>query len=225
MTFMSACYSPPEFPVEPKIEYFNVEFKEVPNLQDSLIISIKFQDGDGDLGLDANETQRPYNPVWFFATNPGEPDPIPLSYSHRDTPPWDTLPPYQFPYTCTNYTTNHGFTGYEGDTLYFQANEDHYNIIVEYLTKKNGIWTEFDWETAFEPQCTDSYNGRFPMLGDDNSDTPLEGILRYGMTSAGFRFLFRNDTLMLRLRIKDRALNNSNIIETPEFVLRDITVE
>jgi hypothetical protein len=222
---MSACYSPPEFPIEPTIEYHNVEFKEVANSLDSLIISLRFQDGDGDLGLDPAETQRPYNSAWFFATNPGDPDPEPLSYSHRDTPPWDTLPPYEWPYTCTNYTTNHGFTGYEGDTLYYQTNEDHWHIIVEYWVKNNGIWREFDWELAFEPQCTDSYNGRFPVLDDDNASTPLEGVLRYGMTSSGFKFLFRNDTMKLRVKIKDRALNNSNFMETPEFVLRDILVE
>jgi hypothetical protein len=221
---LGACYSPPEFPLEPTIAYNNVEFKEVPNSLDSLIISIKFQDGDGDLGLDANETQVPYNDVWYINIG-SEETPVPLSYSNRFEPPWDTLPPYEFPYTCTNYTTNHGFTDYEGDTLYFQTNEDHWNIFVEYFVKKNGVWSEFDWEISFEPQCTDNYNGRFPILGDDNAETPLEGILRYGMTSAGFKFLFRNDTMKLRLQIKDRALNSSNQVETPEFVLRDITVE
>jgi len=221
---MTACYSPPEFPLEPTIDYDNVEFKEVANSLDSLIISIAFQDGDGDLGLDANETQPPYNDVWFYNIGTNT-DPVPLSYSNRFEEPYDTLPPYVWPYTCINYTVNHDFEDYQGDTLYFQTNEDHWNIIVEYFVKKNGIWTEFDWITSFEPQCTDNYNGRFPILGDDNADTPLEGVLRYGMTSAGFKFLFRNDTMKLRLKIKDRALNNSNVVETPEFVLRDITVE
>ena len=218
---LAACYSPPEFPVEPSIGFNNIEFKEVSNALDSLIISISFQDGDGDLGLDPNEIQQPYNDIFGIDIDP--PNKVPLTYSHRFQEPWDTLPPYEWPYICTNYTTN--FSGFEGDTLYIQKNEDHNNIFVEYFVKKNGVWSEFDWELSFEPQCTDSYNGRFPYLGDDNAGTPLEGILRYGMTSAGFKLLFRNDTLKLRLRIKDRALNNSNVIETPEFVLRDITVE
>ena len=220
---LGACYTPPEFPIEPTIGYNNIEFKEGA-FQDSLIIYISFQDGDGDLGLDPIETQEPYNDVWYFNIGTSE-NPIPLSYSDRFTPPFDTLPPYEFPYTCTNYTTSHGFTQYEGDTLYFQSNPDHFNIFVEYFVRKNGEWTEFDWALSFDPQCNDNFDGRFPLLGDDDSDTPLEGILRYGMVSGGFEALFRLDTLKLRLQIKDRALNNSNIIETPEFVLRDIKVE
>ena len=221
---LGACYNPPEFPLEPTISFNDIQFKEGLNSQDSLIVSIKFQDGDGDLGLDANEIGQPYNDVYYINIGTSS-DRIPLSYSDRFQPPWDTLPPYEWPYFCTNYITNHQFPNYEGDTLYFEVNENHWNILVDYFVKKNGVWSEFDWETSFEPQCTDGYNGRFPILGDDNADTPLEGILRYGMTSAGFRLLFRNDTLKLQISIKDRALNKSNIIETPEFVLRDITIE
>jgi hypothetical protein len=59
---LSSCYQEPAFNTSP-----NIEFKGIKKLiildqfsgaaKDSLIISIKFQDGDGDLGLD--ETQKP----------------------------------------------------------------------------------------------------------------------------------------------------------------------
>ena len=99
------CYSPPEFPVEPFIQKAEVIFKQVENRPDSLILTIEFQDGDGDLGLNADENYIPYNDVWYV--NKG--DDTPLAYGDRFTPPWDTLPPYEFPYTCQNYTFNHGF--------------------------------------------------------------------------------------------------------------------
>ncbi len=217
---LTSCFTPPEFPIEPSIAFESIIFREVDNLPDSIILSIEFMDGDGDLGLRSNETLVPYNPVWYYRKD----DQTVLTYGDRFTPPYDTLPPFTFPYTCLNYSTNHDFVGYEEDTLYFQQNQDHWNIFVQYFVKKNGIYTEFDWEIAFPPQCSDSFNGRFPVLSDLSS-SPLEGILRYGMTSTGFKILFRNDTLKLRVWIKDRALHTSNIIETPDFVLKNIQIE
>ncbi len=223
MGVLSGCYNPPEFPVEPTIQFSDIIYKQVENRPDSLILVIEFQDGDGDLGLRADEYNPPYNDVWYFYKDIEER--ILLSYGDRFAPPWDTLPPYEFPYICQNYTFNHGIEGYEEDTLYFQQNQNHWNIFVRYFVKNNGIYSEFDWELAFEPQCSDSFNGRFPILSDQANNSPLEGKLRYGMTSTGFIFLFRNDTMKLEVMIKDRALHSSNIIETPEFVLKNILVE
>ena len=95
---------------------------------------------------------------------------------------------------------------------------------MKFFVKKNGTYTEFDWEVAFDPQCSDNFNGRFPILSD-LTNSPLEGKLRYGLTSSGFNFLFRNDTLKLEVYIKDRSLNISNFIETPDFTLKSITEE
>jgi len=219
---LSACYTPPEFPIEPSIEYSNIIFKDIENLPDSLILTIKFRDGNGDLGLSTNEKEVPYNPVWYIP----KPDGSLVTYSDRFLPAYDTLPPYEFPYTCQNYILNSEAKNgeYADDTLYYQQNSDHWNIFVKFFVKKNGTYTEFDWEIAFDPQCSDNFNGRFPILSD-LTNSPLEGKLRYGLTSSGFNFLFRNDTLKLEVYIKDRALNISNFIETPDFTLKSITEE
>jgi len=227
------CNRPPELPVEPQIGFECVTFKEVANGQDSLIVKINFQDGDGDIGLRGDESGRPYNDVFYFFDNR---DSL-ITYRTRSTVPgYDTLPAYEFPYYCTNWIINptiqvtdviRGPNGVDfrvtsdqviEDTVYVQRNEDHFNMDIQYFVQRNGVFEEFDWVTSFEPQCGESFNGRFPVLSDLN-DRPLEGTLRYGMTSSGFLFLFRNDTLKLRVRIKDRALNPSNVIETPPFTL------
>ena len=95
---------------------------------------------------------------------------------------------------------------------------------MKYFVKKNGEYTEFDFETAFDPLCGETFDGRYPILNPDGRDRPLEGVLKYKMQSAGFELLFRLDTLMLEVYIYDRALNRSNVIQTPDFVLRDITI-
>lgn len=102
------------------------------------------------------------------------------------------------------------------DTLYYTPNPDHYNIEVDFLVKDPsapGGYTEFDWREEF---CT-TFDGRFPALSDGGSS--VDGTLRYSMTSFGFTTIFSIKTLKLRVSIKDRARNRSNVIETPEFTL------
>ena len=223
VVFLNGCFTAPEYPVNPVIEFEQIEFKEVPNFQDSLILTINFRDGDGDLGLYPDEIAPPYNSL---SPVPKESDGRYLTLADRSNPPFDTLPPYEFPYYCYNYQTplEHNDPRYENDTIYFQRNENGNNIFIQYFVMKNGQYSEFDWETELQ-DCTESFDGRFPVLDDLSGDKPLEGKLRYGMLSRGFLALFRNDTLKLRVRIKDRALNSSNTIETPGFVLRDIQVD
>jgi len=102
------------------------------------------------------------------------------------------------------------------DTLYYTPNPNHYNIEVDFLVKDPtapGGFKEFDWQKEF---CT-TFDGRFPVFSDKESS--IDGTLRYSMTSFGFTTLFSIKTLKLRVSIRDRQLNQSNIIETPEFTL------
>ena len=56
---LPSCYSDPEFDVVPSIEFRDVEqYTKVNNtnaLYDSLVLVVRFQDGDGDLGLSATD--------------------------------------------------------------------------------------------------------------------------------------------------------------------------
>ena len=111
------------------------------------------------------------------------------------------------------------------DTMYTEANEFHNNIFVTFFLKKNGEYEEFDFLALFAPQCNPiGFDGRYPLLNDPDRDRPLEGKLKYTMKSAAWELTFRLDTLKLEVYIYDRALNKSNTITTPDFVLRDILV-
>lgn len=219
---VTSCLKTPEYPVEPSIEFDNVYFKQGDNslTSDTLFVSVKFKDGDGDLGLDDTYLNEPYNSLWGFTKSDG----TWITYTDRNTPPYDSLPPYEFPYSCYNYLIE------EGDTIYVQQNINHYNIFVDFYVRKNGQYAFYDWLTAFPPECGESYYGRFPILNrDDNNNTslmerPLEGTLTYRMVGARILSIFKNDTLKLEVKIKDRALNESNTVETFEFVLKDITI-
>lgn len=157
------------------------------------------------------------------------------------------LPPFEPPYTCTAY-----YKAYMQDTIlvryedraslkpedivdtlednqgadvayaalqawYIEVNPDHYNISVKFLIKQsNGTFEEFDFREEF---CT-TWDQRIPPLSED--ERALEGTLMYAMVGSGFLNTFSVSTLKLEVQIKDRELNKSNIITTPEFTLNGI---
>ena len=112
------------------------------------------------------------------------------------------------------------------DTLYYTINPNHYNIDVDFLVYEPGNpeadeegFVEFDWREEF---CTQSFDGRFPILADKPG--ALEGTLRYGMYSLGFTNIFSIKLMKLRVKIRDRLLNESNTVQTGAFTLDEIRV-
>ena len=100
------------------------------------------------------------------------------------------------------------------DTFYYQKNPTYSNIDVEFWVEENGEFKLFDWEKEF---CTISFNQRFMVLSDD--DRPLSGSLQYEMITSGMKSIFGTKAIKLKARVRDRSLNESNSIETPEFTL------
>ena len=60
----SGCLKTEEFPVEPKIAMKSFEF-----FGDSASLTITFTDGDGDIGLDASDTNSPFDTASFYYFN------------------------------------------------------------------------------------------------------------------------------------------------------------
>lgn len=208
---LSSCYEEPNFPMEPRLVGFDgdngIRFVDVPNtVADSLIIRVEFQDGNGDLGLISDEP----NPILR------EPFFIPLDedgdYHYYDAE-------VDGEYDCTVFA----FVNVVGrdtirDTIEVERNPFYSNFDIDIFRKIDGEFQEYD---LLRELCRAPLGGRFPPLKEDFSNTkPLEGIIEYGIASAGLQSLFRNDTLMLAVQIKDRALNISNTIESRPFVLR-----
>jgi hypothetical protein len=163
-----------------------------------------------------------------------------IYYSTRKTNPleYGSLPDFE----CTDYETNdflirksdkallgpysqvkdtltdnaHNIYYLVYDSVYVKRNPNHYNIDVDILIQKGSEWVPFDLSFL----CTTFY-GRFPVLGDGNS--ALEGTLRYDMVSSAWDILFGGKLLKLRIKIRDRALHESNeIITENAFTLQGI---
>jgi hypothetical protein len=238
---IEACFDPPEYPVTPEIEFENIQFKDVADPGfDSLILTISFKDGDGDLGLRGDELgcylvgadTICYNDKFTFLNQNGKKvknfvgvEGTLITYETKRTDPnFSYLPDFLKPYNCINWDVIRE-EDIVTDTVYFELNPNHYNIFVEFHVKQNdGTFSLFDFQQEFSyPSCGGSFNGRFPILSKDLSrEVPLEGTIRYAMQSSAFLLQFSIKTLKLRIRIQDRLLHTSNTIETPEFRLNDI---
>lgn len=221
----------------PSISYENIEFKKSINniTQDSLILTINFIDGDGNLGLSNDENNYPYHPYnaiidqefnWVTLGSSSvtpplyvyEPNGTYYSFSNNDNRP---------SYNCEDYIIDTVSSTSKLDTFFIQKNDFNKNIFIEFLKKENNDFIVIDWKRIFDEEygCGIDFNSRFPPLNISNSSQLLSGKLRYGMVSYGFEMILKNDIFKLRVHIIDRELNKSNIIETPEVTLEEILVE
>lgn len=221
----------------PSISFENLIFKKSINSfnQDSLILTINFVDGDGNLGLSNNENNYPYHPYnaiidrdfnWVTIgstdVNPPlyvyEPNGVYYLYNNEDNRPT---------FNCDNYIIDTVNSTTQLDTFYIQKNENNKNIFIEFYKKENDEFKLIDWKRIFDEEygCGIDFNSRFPPLNISNSNQLLSGKLRYGMVSYGFDMILKNDIFKLKIYIKDRELNTSNIIETPEVTLEEILSE
>ncbi len=245
MWVVGACLKPPENSIIPQIQIQNVVFKKGnlnAHIDDSLTITLTFKDGDGDLGINTDETaiytsptdstdiNTPYyfvydsaaNSIWYY-THSGS-IVLPKGYhyvnyaSHRNihTPPFDTLPSTL---TCKYWEIPQS----RPDTLYRQTNPYNSNFFMDFYTKnQDGSYTYFDLnsDSYAISGCLVTIN-RFPILSSDlGKKSPLDGTITYKYTSVAIYLLFHNQTLKVKIYIMDRAFHKSNISESEDFVVK-----
>jgi hypothetical protein len=207
-----SCYDKPVYNYVPSISIENFYFKQIANSPlDSMVIVLNFQDGDGDLGLDASQTDPPYHLYTYYVI---QGDTLELGEN-------DTLPPFN----CIDYEIVAKFNDagmvINADTIYVQRNPNYFNYFLTFMVRDRASGNYRAFDPAVDRNCAPPYNGRFFNLNTTGDVRPLEGELRFGLSS-GFRLLFRNDSLKIRVQIQDRALNKSEIRETEPFMINDI---
>jgi hypothetical protein len=148
-----------------------------------------------------------------------KPDLTAITYEDRRTnPDYSSLPDIVKPFNCINWQFPQNGSN-QTDTLFTKRNPDHNNFDLDFLVKNpNGTFTEFDFTKEYDfPNCGISFDGRFPILFSNEPGSPLEGTIRFGIGSPFLRTQFSLKTLKFRIVIKDRALNESNELFTPEI--------
>jgi hypothetical protein len=234
MVAVNACFTPPNYPITPQIEFINEElgFYKNPAGFDTLKIALKFTDGDGDIGLDDSFTDPKYAPQYFFFRNSSGQfilstlNQSNVNYKFKRLNPSFKLPDFVTPFNCNSWVLKK-VNNVVVDTIYTELNPNHYNLFIDYYIKNNsGTFTKYDVDQIFIfPFCGDrSLNGaRIPNLSKDpGKESPLDGKIKYAIKSIGLEANFSIKTIKLKISIQDRALNRSNEVESKEFTLQSI---
>lgn len=112
------------------------------------------------------------------------------------------------------------------DTVWIQQNRFNRNYFIELLRESSSGSETFDVVDLTEflgPAGANAFDGRFQFIGNDvGEDIPVEGTITRQFATTALNTLFiipflSNSNLRFRISISDRALNESNTVETNTF--------
>jgi hypothetical protein len=125
----ASCKKVKKFSEIPRIEYLNFEKIYNPDLGifERGVLSFSFEDGDGDIGLNNNDTFPPYDPsskyhynliITYFEMQNGELVEVPILWYNPQTEEFDTLTQSARIPNLTPVGTNKAINGEIYDTLF-----------------------------------------------------------------------------------------------------------
>jgi hypothetical protein len=112
-----------------------------------------------------------------------------------------------------SFTDGNGDIGLNSrDTLppYDTAGPYYYNYVINYFEKQQGAFKQIDLNPPFSV--------RIPVLNREFPGKPIKGIITDTLGLNNPHPLF--DTIKFEAFIYDRTLNKSNVISTPEIILK-----
>ena len=127
-----------------------------------------------------------------------------------------------------SYTDGDGDLGLDdSDTIPpFGFNDAHYyNMLVDYLKSDNGVFVKTPLLSPHVPTYpgdtlvlydTVTFNARFERLRDSEDPKAISGTIEYKLTVQNP--FSPNDTVKFEIRILDRALHESNVIQTDPII-------
>ncbi len=125
-----------------------------------------------------------------------------------------------------SYTDGDGDLGLDdSDTLPpFGFHDAHYyNMVVDYLKCVNGEFVKtplLSWNPQTQSYDTVTFNARFRRLRDTDEPKAISGTMDYQLTVQNP--LSPDDTIKFEIRILDRALHESNVIQTEAIYTNQI---
>lgn len=247
---VTGCFESPEFPDTPNIEFVDIYFglAPTPARQDSIVVELAFEDGDGDLGLDESYRNNPFHEYDLFLTD-GTSITTPVQnayasansqFSVLDIPENATgllarfgdSPGY--PDDCNNYKTLDLYIEDADRRVFDQTytavqEQGFWKVSGKFLTADNpynkNIHVFFFEEVngkfvRFDWPSCQTFHGRFTTLTDD--PRPLSGTIRYTMSSFGFPSRMGYDKKwQMKFVVFDRARHKSDTV-TRQFTLGEI---
>ena len=121
-----------------------------------------------------------------------------------------------------NYKDGDGDLGLDtGDTLppFDFSSPYYYNLIITYFEKQNGVFVKvplLSWNSDSSYYDTLTFNSRFPVLTPESGNMNIKGVFQD--TLYVYNPISEYDTIKFSFYIYDRALNQSNVVETGDIV-------
>lgn len=198
-TLFLACEKPPEYSEAPTIYYDNIQKFITPRVngvsgQDSVVISVRFEDGDGDVGIDQfDSSELPYASA---------------EYGNETIIPADTsVTAPEFEQVGDKVQVIPGSTVITPqDTVY-----DHVNFYINEFVKRNGVFVQIDLDGT--------KGGRFEPLLTTGRLGVIDGVIEYSFIWV-HADIFNSgeigigDSVKFEISVLDRELNRSNSIMT-----------
>jgi len=141
----------------------------------SIVLTISYKDGDGNIGLEEA----------------------------------DSLPPYM------QDTLGHE-TGVSGT---WNLNRFANNVWIDYFQKFNGVYS-IPVKLFTTLDTLRSWDVRVGNLTPDGTHKAIRGDIQVTLNALTHAYPFRSDTVKLKVRLVDRALNVSNEVESPDLIVR-----
>ncbi|MEQ8359595.1 MAG: hypothetical protein RH860_08915 [Cytophagales bacterium] len=197
LIFLNACRTPPEYSNVPYIIFQDIERIE----GSRFAITFYFEDGNADLGLNANgeDASPPFNASFYITA------PINDPCNYKDTL---TVPELNSEQALTDsiVKTYDNPTGRNVDLSLLVKNGE------EYINRFYGISENCNInDTIYHPSI------RFPRISETIIDEPVDGTVRFEI-DLSFTPVLSTDTIVLEFFIYDRALNKSNTVRTDPVV-------
>lgn len=95
------------------------------------------------------------------------------------------------------------------DSIYNVGSAYYYNFFINFYEKQNGVWTEVELPMPL--------HARLPHLSD-NVPESIKGEIT--ITTFINNYTSPYDTIMLSCYLVDRALHESNVVTTPEIIVK-----
>lgn len=111
-----------------------------------------------------------------------------------------------------SYTDGDGDIGlYDYDTV----EPYKYNYFIKFLEKHNGSFQEVQLaDTAF------TFNSRIPILTPEGKNKNIRGDISMFLEMYYAYMALKSDTISFEVYIQDRALNRSNVLQTPVYLVK-----
>lgn len=143
---------------------------------------------------------------------PKEYDVVPVIEYKSFTPSGDTA---FLSITFTDGDGDVGLAEYETQPPYDTSSKFYYNLFINYYEKVNGVWVQ-GTNALGEPV---QFNYRVPYLTPEGNNKALKGEIQVKLSPRYYNVASPDsDTIKFDIQLADRALQLSNIVETPEIV-------